>query len=42
MGPPGIRDGYQVRDGHFFIPLRDFVRIFAGSVIYQTDRPPKP
>ena len=37
-GPPGISDGYQVRDGHFFVPLRDFVRIF-GSVIYQTDRP---
>ena len=35
---PGIANGYRVRDGHFFVPLSDFIRIFA-SVIYESDRP---
>jgi hypothetical protein len=36
-GPPGPKAGYPVRDGHFFIPLADFVRIFA-VMSYETDR----
>ena len=38
QGPPGIANGYRVRDGHFFVPLSDFIRIF-GSVVYESDRP---
>jgi hypothetical protein len=38
QGPAGIAQGYRVRDGHFFVPLSDFIRIFA-SVIYESDRP---
>jgi hypothetical protein len=38
QGPPGIENGFPVRDGHFFVPLADFIRIFA-SMTYQTDRP---
>ncbi len=35
--PPGPAAGYPVRDGHFFVPLADFIRIFA-AVTYETDR----
>jgi hypothetical protein len=38
QGPPGIENGYRVRDGRFVVPLADFIRIFV-SVIYQTERP---
>jgi hypothetical protein len=37
-GTPGVANGYRVRDGHFFVPLSDFIRIFP-SVIYESDRP---
>jgi hypothetical protein len=36
-GPPGPEAGYPVRDGHLFVPLVDFVRIFA-VMSYETDR----
>jgi hypothetical protein len=35
---PGLASGYPVRQGHFSVPLADFVRIFDG-VIYETNRP---
>jgi hypothetical protein len=38
QGPPGIANGYRVRDGRFSLPLSDFIRIF-GQLIYETDRP---
>jgi hypothetical protein len=37
-GAPGLGSGYPVRQGHFTVPLGDFIRIF-DSVIYETDRP---
>jgi hypothetical protein len=37
-GKPGVESGYSTRDGHFSVPLSDFIRIF-DSVIYETNRP---
>jgi hypothetical protein len=28
--PPGLAAGYPVEDGHFWVPLDDFIRIFAA------------
>ena len=38
QGPPGITNGYRVRDGRFSLPLSDFIRVF-GAVFYESDRP---
>jgi hypothetical protein len=37
-GPPGLDSGYPVRDGHFTLPLADFVRIFT-ALISESQRP---
>jgi hypothetical protein len=35
---PGLVAGYPVRQGHFSVPLRDFIRIF-DSLVSETNRP---
>jgi hypothetical protein len=37
-GTPSLESGYPTREGHFSVPLRDFIRIF-DSVTYETSRP---
>jgi hypothetical protein len=29
-GPPGLQNGYITKDGRFFVPLNEFVKIFGG------------
>jgi len=38
QGEPGLESGYAVRGGHFFLPLTDFIRIFA-AMHYETTIP---
>jgi hypothetical protein len=38
---PGLGSGYATRQGHFSVPLADFLRIF-DSLVYETDRPADP
>jgi hypothetical protein len=40
-GPPGLVNGYVIRDGHFDVPVDEFVRIFGG-VGYETDQQAMP
>jgi len=37
LSPPGLVNGYPTHQGHFDVPLDEFVKVF-GSVIYETDR----
>ena len=36
-GPPGLVNGYVIRDGHYDVPVDEFVRIF-GAVGYESDQ----
>ncbi len=36
-GKPGIEHGYPTRKGRFFMPLKDFVKVFE-EVYYETER----
>jgi hypothetical protein len=37
-GQPGIEHGYPTRHGRFFMPLRDFVKVFE-EIYYETGEP---
>jgi hypothetical protein len=38
VGRPGIQAGYHVQDGHFFIPLYEFLQVFM-ALTYESGLP---